>query len=161
MSGHGQRESSDSEERDEHTLDRELDELTSELRMIIPGVTVIWAFLLTVPVASGFPSLSVVQRGAYFVAFLSSTVALIFLLGESAYHQLCGKPYDKARMLDTANRQVATGLVLLTVSLTSVVLLVSDILYGPRMSVPLTIGVLVLTVTIWFVLPLSRRRTRS
>lgn len=161
MSGRKQRESSDSGKRDEEILDRQLGELTSELRMIIPGVTVIWAFLLTVPVASGFPSLSGVQRGAYFVAFISATVALISLLGESAYHQLCGKPYDKGRMLDTATRQVVTGLVLLAVSLASVVLLVSDIIYGSTTSVPLTIGILALAVATWFILPLSRRRTHT
>lgn len=72
----------DPQQRDEEALDRELDELTSELRMVIPGVTVLLAFLLSVPFASGFPSLGGLQQGAYFTAFLSTALAVVFLLGE-------------------------------------------------------------------------------
>ncbi|BBY94577.1 hypothetical protein MGALJ_42460 [Mycobacterium gallinarum] len=35
------------------------------------------------------------QQGVYFVAFLSTTLAVIFLLGEPAYRRLRGKSYDK------------------------------------------------------------------
>ena len=56
------------QQRGEYALDRELGSLTSELRTIIPGVTVLLAFLLTVPFAAGFPTLSGIDRAAYFVA---------------------------------------------------------------------------------------------
>ena len=148
----------DPRRRDEQTLDRELDELTSELRTAVPGATVLLAFLLTVPFASGFPTLDVVQRAAYFLAFLSTAVAVVFLLGEAAYHRLCGKPYDKGGLIRTASRQLVVALVLLACALSSAVFLVTDLLFGAAASVPVTGVVAGLVLVVWFGLPLSRRR---
>ena len=147
----------DPQQRDRHALDRELDELTSELRTAIPGVTVLFAFLLTVPFAAGFPSLSGSQRGAYFVAFLATTFSVIFLVAESAYHRVRGKPYDKGLLLQTATRQAVTGLALLAVALCAVVFLVTDVLFGSTISTALSAGVAVLAAGTWFGLPLLRR----
>lgn len=150
----------DPQHRDEQTLDRELDELTGELRTAVPGVTVLLAFLLSVPFASGFPSLNGAQQTAYFVAFLSTALAVIFLLGEAAYHRLCGKPYDKGRLIKTAGRQLVAALTLLAVALSAVVFLVTDVLFGPAASLPVSFAVLMLVAVTWFGLPL-RRRMRS
>ncbi|MFW6186412.1 MAG: DUF6328 family protein [Actinomycetota bacterium] len=147
----------DPQQRDKETLDRELDELSSELRTVIPGVTVLLGFLLSVPFASGFPALDGLQRGAYFTAFLATTLAVVFLTGESAYHRLRGKPYDKGRLLKTANRQMVTALLLLGVALTAVVLLVTDVLFGTALATSLAAGVVVLVALTWFGLPLFRR----
>lgn len=147
----------DPQQRDEKTQDRELTELVSELRTVIPGVTVLLGFLLSVPFATGFPALTGLQRGAYFTAFLTTTLAVVFLLGEGAYHRLRGKPYDKGRLLKTANRQVVTALVLLGVALTAVVFLVTDLMFGAVFSTPLAAGVAALVALTWFALPLFRR----
>jgi hypothetical protein len=147
----------DPQQRDPETLDRELVELSSELRTVVPGVTVLLGFLLSVPFASGFTALNGLQRGTYFTAFFTTTLAVVFLLGEGAYHQLRGKPYDKGRLLKTANRQMVTALLLLGVALTAVVFLVTDLIFGPTFSVPLAVGVVVLVAVTWFGLPLTRR----
>lgn len=147
----------DLQARDRRVLDRELDELTSELRTAIPGVTVLFAFLLTVPFAAGFPGLSGSQRAAYFIAFLATTFSVIFLVGESAYHRVRGKPYDKGLLLRTATRQAVTGLALLAVALCAVVFLVTDVLFGSTVSTVLRAGVAVLAGATWFGLPLLRR----
>lgn len=97
------------------------------------------------------------QQGAYFVAFLSTALAVVFLLGEVAYHRLRGKPYDKGRLVKTATRQTVTALVLLGVALSAVVYLVADVLFGTAASVPLAAGLLLVVVVTWFVLPLRRR----
>lgn len=124
---------------------------------MIPGVTVLFAFLLSVPFASGFPGLDAVQQGAYFVAFLSTALAVVCLLGEVAFHRLRGKPYDKGRLIKTATRQTVTALLLLAVALSSVVFLVADVLFGAVSSVPLTLGLLLVVAVTWFGLPLRRR----
>lgn len=157
MDSEGSDESPDPQDRDPETLDRELDELSGELRMIIPGVTVLMAFLLTMPVASGFPALNRTQQGVYFVAFLSTTLAVIFLLGEPAYHRLRGKPYDKGRLVKTAGRQMTTAMVLLAAGMGSVVFLITDLIFGPTGSIPVTIIVLIVIAITWFGLPLWRR----
>lgn len=151
----------DPQQRDEQTLDRELTELLSELRTVTPGVTVLLGFLLSVPFTSGFPVLDGLQRAAYFTAFLSTTLAVVFLAGEGAYHRLRGKPYDKGRLLKTANRQMITGLSLLGVALSVVVFLVTDVLFGTVLSTSLTAGVVVLVGLTWFGLPLSRRGRKN
>ena len=147
----------DPRQRDHQTLDRELSELTSELRTIIPGVTVLFAFLLTVPFTTRFAELNEFDRGAYFLAFLSSALAVIFLVGESAYHRLRGKPYDKGQLVQTASRQAVAALVLLAVALSSVVLLVTDVIFPGGVAVPVTAVVAVLAGATWFGLPLLRR----
>jgi uncharacterized protein DUF6328 len=145
------------EQRDEETLDRELGELTGELRTVIPGGTVLVAFLLTVPFGAAFPELDRTLRGAYFVAFLSSALAVVFLVGESASHRVRGKPYDKGKLVKTANRQAVTALVLLAVALTAVVFFVTDVLFSSAVSITVTAAVLVLMAATWFGLPLLRR----
>lgn len=80
---------------DQHDLDRELDELLAELRVVLPGVTVLVAFLLTVPFTARFQDLGPFDRATYFTAFLATALAIVLLIGESAYHRLRGQPYDK------------------------------------------------------------------
>ena len=140
-------------------VDRELHELTGELRVSIPGVTVLVAFLLTVPFAQDFSFGSALDRATYLVAFLSATAALVLLLGESAYHRLRGHPYDKQVLIRTATRQAVAALALLAVSLTSVVLLVTNALYGRALSVVAASSLLVFMSVTWFGLPLYRRHT--
>jgi hypothetical protein len=145
------------EEDDQDILDRRLAEMLGETRVILPSVTVLFAFLLTIPFSAGFAALNALDRGAYFIAFLSAALAMIFLIGQSAYHRLCGKPYDKALMLVTANRQAIAAIVLLAISMTAVVFLVADVMYPGYVPGPLASAVLVFASATWFVLPLARR----
>jgi O-antigen/teichoic acid export membrane protein len=147
----------DPEKREQETLDRELDELNSELRTVIPGVTVLLAFLLGIPFTSVFSDLTELQSDVYFVAFLATALAVVFLMGESAYHQIRGKPYSKGRLLKTAIRQMVTALILLGISITAVVFLVTDLLFGALPAALVAAALALLIVAIWFGLPLLRR----
>lgn len=148
---------SDPQDRDQETLDRELEELTGELRMVIPGVTVLLAFLLSLPFTAKFGDLNEIQANVYFVAFLSTALAVVFLIGEGAYHQLRGKPYSKGGLLKTAIRQMVTALILQAISLSSVVYLVGDMLFGTRTAAILGAMMALLIFSMWFGLPLYRR----
>ena len=57
----GQRDGEDPKER----AARELIEFLNELRVIIPGVQVLFAFLLTVPFTLRFPDLNNLQTGVF------------------------------------------------------------------------------------------------
>lgn len=149
----------DGDERKQRDVDRELHELTGELRVSIPGVTVLVAFLLTVPFAQDFAFGSAADRATYLVAFLTATAALVLLLGESAYHRVRGHPYDKQLLVRTATRQAVAALALLAVSLTAVVLLVTNALYGRTLSVVAAASLFVLMSVTWFALPMYRRCT--
>jgi amino acid transporter len=139
------------------TLDRELTELLAETRVVLPGVTVVFAFLLTVPFQLGFAQTTALQRGVYFVAFLLCALAMIFLNAISAYHRLRGKPYDKARMLRTASRQSIAAISLFAGAMGAVVFLVTDYLYAGRVAVPVTACVVSVAAIVWFFIPLLRR----
>jgi hypothetical protein len=160
MSSSTSREASDPRRRDEETLDRELSEISGEFRMVVPGVTVLFGFLLSVPVNTGFALLSKGQQAAYFIAFLASAGSAVLMLAVSAYHRIRGKPYDKGLLVRTATRQGIAGMALLAVSLAAVVYLVTDLLYGRAASIPVTTALSLLVLGTWFALPL-RRRLRS
>ena len=155
--GVGDREVQTDDERAQLERDRELDEILSELRVVLPGVTVLFAFLLTVPFTGEFLELGTADRAAYFLAFISSAVSMVFLVGESAYHRIVGKPYDKERLTRTASRQAVVGIAALAVALTAVVFLFGDVVYGSKVAAGVATTVLALAVGVWFVFPLTRR----
>lgn len=144
--------------RTERDPDRELAELTSELRVLLAAATVLFAFLLTVPFSSRFARVGDLDVVAYFVAFLSTAFAIVLFLGETAYHHLRGRPYDKARLVITASRQAIGGIALLAVALPAVVFLVADVLFPVEAAVAAAAAVFTAAAATWFLLPLLRRR---
>jgi hypothetical protein len=116
------------ESRDER-LDRELIELLNELRVLLPGVQVLFAFLLTVPFTNRFSSITNEQRQVFFATFLCTTAATALLIAPSAYHRLRWRQHDKEQMLATANRLSIGGMVFLTLALVGASYLVADLLF--------------------------------
>ena len=122
MSGEGEKE----------RRDRELRELLEELRLILPGVEVLFAFLLTLPFTQRFGILTGLQRDVYFAAFLCSAGATALLIAPSAHHRLLWhrRPREKDRGLETAARLALVELFLLALAVTAVVFLITDVLFG-------------------------------
>ena len=101
-------------ESDEDRRNRELIELLNELRVALPGVQVLFAFLLAVPFANGFPKLGKLDRDVFFVAFISTALSTVALIAPSSYHRLRWRRHDKERMLVTANAlTIVTGSLLI------------------------------------------------
>jgi hypothetical protein len=121
---------SEERERDASDLDRELIELLNELRVALPGVQVLFAFLLIVPFSNGWDRVTEPQRYAYFVAFLCAAVASAFLIAPSAYHRLRWREGDKEHLLVTANRLAIIGAVFLAAGMAATVFLITDLLFG-------------------------------
>lgn len=143
----------------ETKLDRELIELLNELRVALPGVQVMFAFLLTVPFSSRFPRLSVAQKNAYFAAFLATTVSSILLMTPSAYHRLRWRRHDKEAMLRFSNRVAIGGIVFLAAAIALVVFLIADVLFDAR-AAGIAVGVASCAlIGFWFVAPLVREAT--
>jgi Family of unknown function (DUF6328) len=147
----------DDERRRDEEADRRLDELLQELRVVLPGTTVLFGFLLAVSVSNRFEDFSRLNRTTYMVAFLAAAMAVVFLLAEAGYHRLVGHPYDKHSMIRTTSRQAVAALALLGVALVASVALVVELVYGtaPAVAAGAVVGLLVLSV--WFGLPLRRR----
>jgi predicted membrane channel-forming protein YqfA (hemolysin III family) len=144
------------ESRDER-LDRELIELLNELRVLLPGVQVLFAFLLTVPFTNRFSSITNEQRQVFFATFLCTTAATALLIAPSAYHRLRWRQHDKEQMLATANRLSIGGMVFLTLALVGASYLVAELLFHATAAVLVTAAVAGFFAWFWWGLPLLRR----
>jgi drug/metabolite transporter (DMT)-like permease len=134
--------------------DRELIELLNELRVALPGVQVLFAFLLIAPFSSKFV-VDRTEKAAYLVALLAAVVGTILLIAPSAYHRLRWREKNKERMLQTSNRFAIAGLVAIAVAMTASLFLVTDVLLPRSAAALVTAAAGVLFALGWFVLPLS------
>lgn len=145
-------------ESNEERLDRELIELLNELRVVLPGVQVLFAFLLTVPFTNQFRRITHEQELVFFGTFLLATVATVLLISPSAYHRLRWRQRDKEQMLQTANRLAIAGMAFLAAALTGAVFLLTDLLFASTAAVVLvTAAVAALLLWFWYGLALLRR----
>src|SRR4051794_32256342 len=144
-------------ETEKERLDRNMSELLQELRVALPGVQVLFAFLLTVPFQQGFSKATQFQKDVYLVTLLLTAVASALLMAPSAHHPLAFRRDDKKHIVFIANRFSIAGFAVLAAAMTSAVLLVTDYLYGGTTSTVATIGVGLLLYGFWFAAPLSRR----
>jgi predicted membrane channel-forming protein YqfA (hemolysin III family) len=138
-------------------LDRELIELLNELRVALPGVQVLFAFLLAVPFTQRFERLTSVQEDVFFAVFLSTAIATALLIAPSAYHRLRWRERDKEQMLRTSNRLAIAGTAFLAAAIVGVVYLVTDLLFGLTASLLATLAAGVMFAWFWYGLPLVRR----
>ncbi len=138
-------------------LDRELIELLNELRVALPGVQVLFAFLLAVPFTQRFERLTEVQKDVFFAVFLSTAIATALLIAPSAYHRLRWRERDKEQMLRTSNRLAIGGTAFLAAAIVGVVYLVTDLLFGLPATLAATLATGILFAWLWYGLPLMRR----
>jgi VIT1/CCC1 family predicted Fe2+/Mn2+ transporter len=138
-------------------LDRELGELLQELRVALPGVQVLFAFLLTVPFSQGFTTMTDVQRNLYFAILLSTAVTSVMFIAPTSYHRLRWRDYDKERLLLTANRLTIAGSVFLALSIGGAVYLIGDFMFGAGVAWITAALIAALLTWFWFGLPLSRK----
>ncbi len=142
-------------ESEEQRHDRELIELLNELRVALPGVQVLFAFLLAVPFASGFPRLGKLDRDVFFVAFIATALSTVALIAPSSYHRLRWRQSDKERMLVFSNRLTIAGLALLAVAITCVVFVITDFLFHRSWAAAFTALVAAAFLVVWYGLPLA------
>jgi hypothetical protein len=143
-------------ETEKERLDRNLGELLQELRVALPGVQVLFAFLLVVPFNQRFPDISPFQRTLYFVTLLLATAATACLIAPTAHHRIEFRADDKRRIVFSATRLSIIGLVLLAGAMTGAVMLITDILYQTTTVVIVASAVALLFSLLWFVWPVKR-----
>ncbi len=155
-----QRDDREEGERDEskkERVDRELIELLNELRVALPGVQVLFAFLLVVPFNQRFVELTTVERWVYYAALLSAALATTLLIAPSSYHRLRFRQGDKEQMLFTSNRLLLSGLAFVALSVALAVGLISGFVFGTRPGLAAGFGIGAWLAWFWYGLPLSRR----
>jgi hypothetical protein len=151
-------------ERDEtpfERADRNLAELLGELRVALPGVQVLFAFLLVVPFSEGFARVTEFQQSIYFATLLCSAAASAMLIAPTAYHRINFRQQDKIHIVLVSNRLALAGLAALALAMTGVILLITDVLFAPLTTLIATAVTGATFALLWFVGPIHRRLTRN
>jgi cation transport ATPase len=150
--------SASARESEKERLDRNLMELLGELRIALPGVQVLFAFLLAVPFQQGFEKVTVFQRDVYFATLLCALVASACFIAPTAFHRLTFRMQQKQALVAISNRLAIAGIAALALSMTGAILLISDVLFGTATVVVATGLTAALLVMLWAALPLRHRR---
>ena len=140
-------------------IDRELIELLNELRVALPGVQVLFAFLLIVPFSNGYGRMTAGQKDIFFATFISTALATAFLIAPSANHRILFRQRDKESLLKRSNFQSIVGLAFLALSVVGAVALITDVIFESLAATLTTAGVAVVFALLWFAIPAYRRLT--
>ena len=136
---------------------RELIELLQELRIVIPGVQVLFAFLLTVPFNQGFAKLATVQRGVFFATLLCTAAATALLIAPSAHHRILFRRGVREKRLEIGNTLAILGLVFLVPAMVGVMFVITDLAFGLTAALIVTVVMALGFLLLWFILPLPYR----
>ena len=133
---------------------RELIELLNELRVVLPGVTVLLAFLLAVPFAKGWPNVTPFERDVFLVAFLAAAVSVALLTAPSSYHRIRFRHGDKEHIVKVGNRLAIAGIAAFAVALDAVVLVVMSYVVSRSAGIVAASALAVVVGSLWYGLPL-------
>jgi hypothetical protein len=147
---------------EERKRDRQMIELLNELRVALPGVQILFAFLLTVPFTQRFPQLTTFQRDVFYITLVAATLSAACLIAPSAAHRLRFHQNEREWLIESANVLMIVGLGFLTIAIGSAFLLITDVLFdGARVWI-YSVLVWITILALWFGRPLYRQaRGRS
>jgi predicted membrane channel-forming protein YqfA (hemolysin III family) len=135
--------------------DRELIELLNEIRIVLPGAQVLFAFLLIVPFNSSWTATTRSERTLYYLALFATLVSTTLLMAPTSYHRLRWRERDKERMLQVCQRLTIAGMIALAVAMIAAVGLVSEEVLGSSWAIVFGAAAAVVIGLAWFALPLS------
>ncbi len=145
------------DETERERVNRELIELLNEVRVALPGVQVLFAFLLILPFQQGFSKTSEFDRLIYTIALLFSAVAAALFIAPSAYHRLNFRRDIKEEMLFDSNKLIIAGLVCTAIGIACSVYLVVDVVQGAAAAAIATVAAVLVYGVLWLALPIARR----
>jgi hypothetical protein len=143
-------------ETEEQRLDRNLNELLGGLRVALPGVQVLFAFLLILPFQNEFSRVTEFQKAIYYATLVCTALASVCLIAPSVRHRLRFRKDDKAYVVFSANRLAIAGLSFLGLAITGVMVLISDFIFGEGAAIAAGAAMAALIAWLWFASPLRR-----
>jgi hypothetical protein len=146
-------------EPDDARLNRNLEQILQELRVVVPGVQVLFAFLLAVPFSSRFGDVDGFERDVYFADLLLSALAIVLLMAPSMHHRILFRREQKAYLVAVASVMMIAGMTTLAMAITLSLYLVAHFLFGSTaawIAGALSAGTFSL---VWYALPIERRIT--
>jgi hypothetical protein len=142
---------------EEERRDRQMIELLNELRVALPGVQILFAFLLTVPFTQRFVQLTTFQRNVFYVTLVAATLSAACLIAPSAAHRLRFHQRERAWLIESANAMMIAGLGFLTAAIGSAFLLITDILFDGLRVWIYSGAIWLVLLGLWFGRPLLRQ----
>jgi Family of unknown function (DUF6328) len=141
--------------------DRQMIELLNELRVALPGVQILFGFLLTVPFAQGFQKVTSLQKGLFYATLLCTAVSTVCFIAPSATHRLRFHKRDRAYIIETANTYTIAGLGFLAVAIILALVMITDVLYAGTAVFVFPALVALLLLGLWFARPLLRGEAKD
>jgi hypothetical protein len=145
-------------ETEDERADRNLSDLLQELRVALPGVQVLFAFLLTVPFSQRFSELSKFQQWLYFGVMITVALATVMLVAPTAGHRILFRRQQKEFIVTLSNTLALVGLLLLAIAMTGAIALISDFIFGTTTAVISTVVMAAAFLGFWFFGPIKRRQ---
>src|SRR4051812_21773942 len=147
----------DRSEEEQERLNRQMMELLNELRVAMPGVQILFGFLLTVPFQQRFSQVTDFQQTVYFVSLVMAAVAAALLIAPSAYHRVTFEQQEKPNIIRLGTGELLAGMAALAIAMNGAVLLVTDVLFSAGTATVTVVLLTTLYLTLWFGLGLVRR----
>ena len=146
------------EETEEERADRNLSDLLQELRVALPGVQVLFAFLLTVPFTQRFDDLSSFDQKLYYGVLITVALATVMLVAPTAGHRILFRRQQKEFIVTISNTLSLIGLLFLAIAMTGAIALISDFIFGATTAVISALVMAAAFAGFWYVGPLRRRQ---
>ncbi len=147
------------DERSEEEVGQELIELLNELRVILPGVQVLLAFLLAIPFSQRFERIGHLED-VYFGALLCTVAGIALLTAPSAIHRLLWRQGHTEALLVLANRLTIVGTFFVGAGITASIYLVGDVIYPYWAAGAAAAATALVFGALWYAIPLARRNLR-
>ena len=145
------------EESRQERVNRELIELLNELRVALPGVQVLFAFLLAVPFANGWSKVTESQKNIFFATLIATAISTACFIVPTAYHRLNFRQREKEAILKTSNNFAIAGIMFLALSMIGVIMLITDVIYSQTAAIVTGALAFLIFGGLWLGLPLIRR----
>ena len=138
-------------------INRELIELLNEIRIALPGVQVLFAFLLVVPFGPGWRHTTGLQRHTYVFSIVSAALATVIMIAPSSYHRLLWRQPHKEHMLTTSNGLLIAGIAFLAMAISGSLFFVVSFALGTWEAAVTTAAIVAVILVLWYAMPLARR----
>jgi Flp pilus assembly protein TadB len=145
------------QESEKARINRELIELLNELRVALPGVQVLFAFLMVLPFQQRWTTVTDTEKTAYFIAFISTALASVLLIAPSPYHRIRFRDEDKFDLLRFGNRMLLAATVFLSIAITSAAFLITEFITRTLVAGIVAATAAIVIVIFWYVVPIQER----
>jgi cation transport ATPase len=147
----------EAERRSKEELDQEWGELVEEHRLAMPGIQVLFAFLLILPFQNRFRDLTEGQELVFFAALVCAAFAIVLLITPTAAHRIRWRKADKEVLLRVGTMCAIAATVFMAASMTASIYVITDFIYGNPATAIVTAVVGAAFILFWYGFPLYRR----